>query len=814
MLGAKARRDGPLASFPLVHVKDIVVFPNTVVPFVAVAKGTVAAVDEAVRSGGQVFVALLKPGSAAKDEVDVHRAGTLCHIAQRIAMPDGTVRLILSGRRRGRIERLSFDKAWVSCEVALAEPEVDAGPDAAALCRVVKKSVAQYSEIFRKVPQEILSQIESAEAPELLCDLAANIMAVKPERKQAILECADLEGRLRLLVTTLETEIEILGIQKRITAKVKAKIERNQREYYLQEQVKEINKELGREGEENEGAEIERRLLAKGPPEEVIEKARKELGRLGKLQALSPEAGVLRTYCEWLADLPWSERTEESKDIEAARAILDRDHFGLKKPKERILEFIAVRQLNESAKGPILCFTGPPGTGKTSLAQSVARALGRKFVRISLGGVRDEAEIRGHRKTYVGALPGKIIQSMRKAGTVNPVFLLDEIDKMNSDFRGDPASAMLEVLDPEQNRNFQDHYLEVAYDLSKVMFITTANSLHAIPYPLLDRMEVIEIPGYSEFEKLAIAKQYIIPRQLSENGLESAGIEFRSQALLDLIRFYTMESGVRNLEREIARVVRRIATEAVGKGYGRGREDVAGFRYLVSPGKLKDLLGPAKRSADASYFEVQSGCAVGLAWTELGGAIIPIESVLIGGDGSLILTGNLGDVMKESARTALSFIRSRIIEFPAAHCDFKAQTIHIHVPEGAIPKDGPSAGITILSSMLSLLSGIPPLPGFAMTGEITLSGKIIPVGGIKEKVLAAHRNGLNRILLPEENRKDMEDIPKEVLSTTEFFFAGKIQDALKIIFPPALFKAPKKRYSAVAGTASAAAKKKKPKTKN
>jgi ATP-dependent Lon protease len=809
-MGQPARKERPTSSYPLVHVKDIVVFPNTVVPFVAVARTTVAGIEEALKSGGFVFIALLKSGSGAASsaEIDVHRTGTLCQIAQRVSMPDGTAKIILAGKKRGRIEKLHFDKAYVSCDAELLDDAFAAGADTDALARVVKKSMSQYAELNRRFPTEAMAQIDRTEDPSVLCDISANLLSVKPERKQSILECVDLNGRLKLLITAVETEIEILSIQKRITTKVKSKIEKNQREYFLQEQIKEINRELGRDSEENEGAELERRLAARKPPEEVLEKAKKELARLAKLQAFSPEAGVLRAYCEWLADLPWSERSEENRDIALAGKILDEDHYGLKKPKERILEFIAVRQLKEDAKGPILCLVGAPGTGKTSLARSVARSLGREFVRMSLGGLRDEAEIRGHRKTYVGSLPGKILQSMRNAKTVNPVFLLDEVDKMGADFRGDPASALLEVLDPEQNRYFQDHYLEVSYDLSRVMFITTANSLGGIPYPLLDRMEVIEIPGYSEFEKLAIAKEYLIPRQLEECGLAGSAVDIKSQATLDVIRSYTMESGVRNLEREIARIARRIATEAVAAGFGTAGKDIAGFSYSVSPAKLRSLLGPAKRAEEASFSAPQAGCAVGLAWTEAGGAIIPVECVLFDGDGSFILTGNLGDVMKESARTALSFIRSRTLSFPFASRASAKKTIHIHVPEGAIPKDGPSAGITILSAIVSLFSGVRLREGFAMTGEITLSGKILPVGGIKEKVLAAHRNGLTRILLPSANEKDMDDMPKEVMKDVEFLYAPGIMEALAILFPPALLKGAGKRHTAAKKSASPAAKKK------
>jgi ATP-dependent Lon protease len=594
-------------------------------------------------------------------------------------------------------------------------------------------------------------------------------------------------------------------------------MDKNQREFILNEQLREINKELGKDNTEDEFAEIEKNIEAKNPPEEIIAKARKEINRLKKLQQFSPEAGVLRAYLEWVQDIPWSEETKDSGDLTEAEKILDRDHFNMKKAKERILEFMAVRQLtvnaanteniasgendsseiartqNAGIKGPILCFVGPPGTGKTSLGKSVARALGRSFVRISLGGVRDEAEIRGHRKTYVGALPGKIIQSMKKAGTMNPVFLLDEIDKLSTDFRGDPASALLEVLDPEQNSTFTDHYLEVPFDLSKVLFIATANSLHSIPYPLLDRMEIIEIPGYGEMEKLVIAKQFLVPKELEENGLSKAKITFTDEVLLEIIRHWTMESGVRSLEREIARCIRRVARDAVKKEYGLNAEKpIESYKKAIKSSDLEKLLGRKKYKDDVVYKEARIGVLYGLAWTEVGGTILPVETSKFDGNGELIMTGNLGDVMKESAQIALSFLRSVSGQYNYKIEDIAKSDFHVHVPEGAIPKDGPSAGITLASSLLSTLCKIPPKAGIAMTGELTLTGKVLPIGGLKENVLAAIRNGMHQVILPKGNEDDWDELDKNIKDSIKAVFAERADEAFAVLFDETLI-APKKK---------------------
>jgi len=696
--------------------------------------------------------------------------------------------------------------------------------------RSVQKSFSQYAEYSGRINPDTLSAVEKSEDPERLANLVSNAVNIKSEKKIELLGYADTRERFLAILEMLEKENEIYGIQKNISGKVRKRMDKRHREYILNEQLREINKELGKDKIEDEFAILEKRITEKNPPSDVKEKAEKEIKRLRKLQPLSPEAAVLRGYLEWIADLPWSNFTTDSVNLAEAEKILDEDHFGMKKAKDRIIEFIAVRQLlaNEvlkdeaikdsdfkddalkdntlrdetvkdeikdnaetsvprSVKGPILCFVGPPGTGKTSLGKSVARALGRNFVRISLGGVRDEAEIRGHRKTYVGALPGKIIQSMCKAGTTNPVFLLDEIDKLSSDFRGDPASALLEVLDPEQNSTFVDHYLEVQYDLSKVMFLTTANSLHSIPYPLLDRMEIIEVPGYGENEKLSIAKQFLVPKELRENGLSSAKITFRDDTIKNIIRYWTMESGVRNLERETARCIRRIARDAVNKSYGKDKP-VSEFNKIITPAILEKLLGKKKYKRDVVFREARIGVTYGLAWTETGGTILPVETIRYSGTGELVITGNLGDVMKESARIALSYLRSTGNKYNFLAKDLLKSDFHIHVPEGAIPKDGPSAGITLASSLLSTLCKVPPRTCIAMTGELTLTGRVLPIGGLKEKLLAAIRNGMEKVILPKDNEEDWNELDKDIRSSLIIEFAETASDVFNLLFDGRILK--------------------------
>ncbi len=723
-----------------------------------------------------------------------HAIATRARILHHIPGPEGSARVIVEGLELVRI--LSFDPGaenasyhpFVRTSAAFAE---DLELRQEAETRLLRAALASFSHENGSASPDLLALAEKTEDIHTLCDLVLSALPSPFAKKYPILVQSDPFKRVEKLIALVERETGLAELQKSLAGKVKSRIERSQREYFLNEKLKEINKELGHDAEENEVVALEKALAAKAPPTEVIEKARKELARLSRLQSLSPEAGVLRAYCEWLADLPWSTTTKDSRDIARARDILDEDHYGLAKPKERILEFIAVRQLSERARGPIICLVGPPGTGKTSLGRSVARALERKFVRVSLGGVRDEAEIRGHRRTYIGALPGKIIQSLRKAGSSNPVFLLDEVDKMSSDFRGDPASALLEVLDPEQNSSFSDHYLEVPCDLSRVMFIMTANSIQGIPPPLLDRMEIIEIPGYGEQEKLEIARRHLVPKQVRLAGLSSARIRFRNDAILEIVRRYTMESGVRNLERELASVLRKLARKAVEKGYatenesagGEGAIDLSSFSYTVSAGKIRGLLGKESRRAELGPGAEKTGLAFGLAWTQAGGTMLPVETILFDGDETLLLTGNLGDVMKESARTAVSHIRARARDFGLDPECFKGKTIHIHVPEGAIPKDGPSAGITLAASLYSAASGRSVRSSTAMTGEITLTGDIVPVGGVREKLLAASRNGIAAVLLPEGNRPDSGDLPREAAKTLDFHFASTIQEAFGFLFP-------------------------------
>jgi ATP-dependent Lon protease len=833
-------------SFPLLPLRDLVLFPDTVISLFLKNSSDIAALEEARRRENRLFASCLVKRDDVM-EIEPCETGTVVRIINRLKLSDNTCRVVLQCEYRAEIlsrsehNGFSMSKVQPLKTTGLDEPF---SPDDLALIRSIQRSFTQYAEYSRRINADTLSAVERSENPERIANLVCNAAYFKPDKKLELLRYTDTRERLLAILETLERENEIYGIQKNITGKVKSRMDKRHREYILTEQLREINKELGKDKIEDEFAILEKRIAEKNPPDEVMEKAGKEITRLRKLQPLSPEAGVLRGYLEWIADLPWSSFSLDSGDLGVAEKILDEDHFGMKKAKDRIIEFIAVRQLlanseeqiennseqladnneqilmsneqiannNEqivmseeqltnsgysiehssplvphSIKGPILCFVGPPGTGKTSLGKSVARALSRNFVRVSLGGVRDEAEIRGHRKTYVGALPGKIIQSMRKAGTVNPVFLLDEIDKLSSDFRGDPASALLEVLDPEQNSTFVDHYLEVQYDLSKVMFITTANSLHTIPYPLLDRMEIIEVPGYGENEKLSIAKQFLVPKELKENGLASAKIIFRDDAILNIIRHWTMESGVRGLERETARCIRRIARDAVNRGYGR-EKPVSSFNKTITVANLEKLLGRKKYKRDLVFREARVGVTYGLAWTETGGTIMPVETIRYDGNGELLITGNLGDVMKESARIALSYLRSAGDRYNFAVKDIAKSDFHIHVPEGAIPKDGPSAGVTLASSLLSTLCKLPPLPAIAMTGELTLTGRVLPIGGLKEKLLAAIRNGMEKVLLPRDNEEDWSELDRDIRSSINVDFVETADDVFKLLFDEKILK--------------------------
>ena len=768
---------------PVLPLRETAVFPSMVSPFFVGRKASISAVEKAMDKKRRIFLVPQKTEKENPGIEDLYEIGCIAHILQMLKLPDGSLRLLVEGRERANIIKFTTKVAPYNVQLKKITETTEVETETAARMRTVQEAFERYAKLNKKITKEITSSIKNAQYPDKLVNLVCAQVPFKLEKKVELLKIEDPVKRLDIVSEELESEIEVLDVQNQIQGKVKKRLEKTQREYYLNEQLKEINKELGRDSEDSSGAEeLKKKIEEKALPDEVREKANREVKRLGKLQPMSPEAGILRTYLEWITELPWSEHKEENTDIDKAEKILEEDHYNMKKPKERVLDFIAVRQLKEKIKGPILCFVGPPGTGKTSLGKSVARALNREFVRISLGGVRDEAEIRGHRKTYVGALPGKIIQSMRKVGSVNPVFLLDEIDKLSSDFRGDPASALLEVLDPEQNSNFLDHYLELPYDLSDVMFITTANSLYNIPHPLRDRMEIIEIPGYTDYEKEKIATQFIIPKQLKENGLDWADIKFQKNSLMEIIRNYTMESGVRNLEREIAAVVRKIARNAVRKGFNRETTVDSGFSTQITPKRVRSYLGKARGRKDVVYKQLRPGLVYGLAWTEQGGTLLPVEVVLLEGNGELILTGNLGEVMKESAKTAFSFLQSHSRRLKLANDFSKYSNVHVHVPEGAIPKDGPSAGITLASAILSAFWGKSIKTGFAMTGEVTLTGRLLEIGGVKEKVLAAHRNNIKNVILPADNKKDLDDLPKEITQEISFHFCETAAEALDILF--------------------------------
>ncbi len=786
----------------MVPLRDMVVFPQMVVPFFVGRKRSIKAVEKAMTQGRVVFLGIQKTTTESEpSEKDLFRVGTVARILQMLKLPDGTIRLLVEGSERANIIRYIDKKEHCRVQIKPIKEESGISSEISALIRVLRKEFSRYNSIYKKIPAEIIAGIEKTGTPDMLVNIICANAPLRVEKKVELLALSDIQQRLESLTSILAAETEVLELDHKINTKVRKKLEKTQKDYFLNEQLKEIQKELGSDKEDPTGAkELEEKLEAKKLPQEVKNKCQKEVKRLARMQPISPESALLRTYLEWITDLPWVERTSENKDIEKAHKILDEDHYDLKNVKERVLDFIAVLLLKEKIKGPIPCFVGPPGTGKTSLGRSVARSLGREFIRISLGGVRDEAEIRGHRKTYVGALPGKIIQAMKKAGHRNPVFLLDEIDKMSSDFRGDPASALLEVLDPEQNSSFTDHYLEVPYDLSDVMFITTANSVHNIPFPLRDRMETIHISGYTDFEKVKIAHNFLIPKQINENGLQWADIKFNKPSLMKIIHSYTMESGVRNLEREIANILRKIARQVVKNGLPAKNTPAAletvaadsqspptkqadSFKITVTETSVRKYLGNERFQEKEFFKDEIAGLAAGLAWTELGGVLLPVEVAIIEGRGNLILTGSMGEVMKESAQTALSFLRANAACFNIKPDFNRRKDIHIHVPEGAIPKDGPSAGITITAALLSALSSIPIAKSLAMTGEITLTGRLLPVGGVKEKVLAAHRYQMTGVLMPEKNRTDIDELPKEVLSSLKFFFSDSILDALLILFP-------------------------------
>ncbi len=753
----------------------MVVFPSMMAPFVVGRRASILALEATLATTEKkIFLATQRdPKVDDPNMAEIHNVGVIATVVQNLKMPNQNVKVMVEGITRAEIAGSEEAAGYTIVRVREIDTRVELTPELSQYMQKLVEIFEQYAKMSHHLAFEGVMSTLRLDDPDRFADTLASHMLITTPEKQQLLEITSAYERLQKIQDFLEIEIEKINIDKRINSKVKKQMERAQKEYYLNEKIKAIHHELGRKDDRSdEVEELRQKIEESGMPKETKEKAIQELKRLEAMPGVSAEATVSRNYIEWLVSVPWKKSTKEIRDIDAAEKILNEDHYGLEKIKERILEFLAVRQLVKGPKGTILCFVGPPGVGKTSLAKSIARATGRKFVRLSLGGVRDEAEIRGHRRTYIGAFPGQIIQRMKKAGTVNPVFLLDEVDKMSMDFRGDPSAALLEVLDPEQNNTFTDHYLDVEYDLSKVMFIATANVTHTIPAPLKDRMEIIALAGYTHLEKLAIGRQFLVPKQLAEQGLENAKVTFDDSALEELIDSYTREAGVRNLEREIGSCLRKIARQVVKKSDG--------FSMKVDRAKVRELLGKPKFRMQQIHDKSEVGLATGLAWTEVGGEILSTEVALSRGKGNLTLTGKLGDVMQESARAALSYVRSRA-ELFGLDPDFHSTIdIHIHVPEGAIPKDGPSAGITMATALLSAVTKIPVNRDIAMTGEITLRGKVLPVGGVKDKILAAARAGIGRVILPAENERDLEDIPADVRDKMEFYLVESMDEVVSV----------------------------------
>jgi ATP-dependent Lon protease len=757
---------------PLLALRELVVFPQQVVPLFVGREKSVRALEESQKENKLIMLAAQKDAKTNNpSENDIYHIGTLGEVVQLIRLADGTVKVLVEGKTRAKIKKFLSEESYILVEVEELVAAGEPNPEIKGLMRSVTSTFESYVKLGNKVNPEMIMQVNAIEDPSRLADAIVVQLNLKLEDKQDILETIEPVQRLEKILAQMKSEIEILQVEKRIRTRVKKQMEKTQKEYYLNEQMRAIQKELGEKDDfRNEMQELEEKLRMKSMPDDAREKTEKEIRKLKMMSPLSAEATVVRNYVDWMLALPWNEITEEEIDIEKARAILDEDHYGLAKVKDRILEYLAVQKLVGKLKGPILCLVGPPGVGKTSLGKSIAAATGRKFVRVAVGGIRDEAEIRGHRRTYIGALPGRIIQSLKKAGTSNPVFLLDEIDKMASDFRGDPSSALLEVLDPEQNDSFNDHYLDCDYDLSEVMFVTTANSLHSIPVPLLDRMEVIQLSGYTELEKLAICKKYLLTKQLEANGLKPSQVTVQDEAYVELVRRYTRESGVRNLERTVGTLCRKAAVEILEKG--------AAHKVNIGVPEVIRFLGQPRFRFGKGEEAHQVGTTTGLAWTEMGGDLLVIETTILPGRGRLIITGKLGDVMQESAQAALSYVRSRSDMLGLPRDFYNKIDIHVHVPEGAIPKDGPSAGITMATSIVSALTGIPVDKYIAMTGEITLRGNVLPIGGLKEKALAAHRGGIKRICFPKENEKDLEDIPLSVRKGLELIPVSHVDTVL------------------------------------
>jgi ATP-dependent Lon protease len=748
---------GSETSIPVLPLRDVVVFPHMVIPLFVGRRKSIRALEQAMESGKQIMLVAQKSASDDDPTTDnIHTIGTIATILQLLKLPDGTVKVLVEGERRAVLQKYLETDDYFSAQVALLEAMPLTDKEGEALTRSVLNEFDQYVKLNMKIPPEILTSLAGIDDPGRLADTVAAHLSLKIEDKQQILEVQDVRERLEKILGVLESEIDLLQVEKRIRGRVKRQMEKSQREYYLNEQMKAIQKELGELDEgPNEAEELAKKIEKAGMSKEAREKAESELKKLKMMSPMSAEATVVRNYIDWLVNVPWKKRSKIQKDLSKAEEILEADHYGLEKVKERILEYLAVQQRVVKLKGPILCLVGPPGVGKTSLGQSIARATNRKFVRMSLGGVRDEAEIRGHRRTYIGSLPGKIIQNLSKVKVRNPLFMLDEVDKMAMDFRGDPSSALLEVLDPEQNHAFSDHYLEVDYDLSDVMFVATANTLN-IPPPLLDRMEVIRLSGYTEDEKVNIATRYLVPKQLKNNGLKENELHLSEKTIRDIVRYYTREAGVRNLEREIAKICRKVTKELLLS------KDKAEKTISVTPKSLEKYLGVQRFRYGTAEQTNQVGQVTGLAWTEVGGELLTIEATIVPGKGKLTITGKLGDVMQESIQAAMSVVRARAAKLGIMPDFYQKHDFHVHVPEGATPKDGPSAGIAMCTAMVSALTKIAVRAEVAMTGEITLRGEVLPIGGLKEKLLAAHRGNLKVVLIPEENRKDLAEIPKNI----------------------------------------------------
>ena len=760
-------------NLPLLPLRDVVLFPNMVVPILVAREASIEALQAALVLDRYIFLVLQKnPEVEIPGEEDLYNVGVIGRALQILKLPNGTAKVLIEGLETATFNSLQKIDKYFSVNVIITNKDVSDSQRNKALTRSVLNSFSTYVKLSKTIPDEVLMNISTIDSPQRLADTISAHLIVKQEIKQKILETATLEEQLNFIASTIAEEIEILKIEHSIEREVKERLHKSQKNYYLHEQMRVIKEELGEE--EDAGSEINElklKIKRSGMPKEAFMKAMEELDKLKRMHTMSPESTVVRNYLDWLISLPWKKRTRDNLDIKKAKAILDADHYGLEKPKERILEYLAVLKMTKKNKGPILCFSGPPGTGKTSLGRSVARALGRKFVRMSLGGIRDEAEIRGHRRTYIGSLPGRIIQNIKKGGSKNPVFLLDEVDKIGMDFRGDPSSALLEVLDPEQNNTFNDNYLEVDFDLSQVLFITTSNFEGNIPLPLFDRMEIISLSGYLEYEKVGIAERHLVPKQMELTGLSQKYIAFEESAIKKIIRNYTSEAGVRNLERSLAEICRKVAREVVTK-------DKKFKKKVITARNIQRYLGVSKIHEKRIEKTNQIGMAIGLAWTPVGGDILNIETSLMPGKEELILTGHLGDVMKESARAALTYIKANVKNLGVSPKAFVKKDIHIHVPEGAIKKDGPSAGVSIVTSLVSAVIGKPVSRDVAMTGEITLRGNVLAIGGLKEKALAAKRSGIKRVIIPKKNEPELRELPKEITESLNFILAEHIDDVL------------------------------------